>query len=72
MVYTIIPVTVLFACTSSYTMMQQGLQIGDNTFVSMVLATILATVYITYIARDKDIHHVIMIHENDVRCYVST
>ena len=68
MVYTIIPVTVLFTCTSSYAIIQQGLQIGDNTFVSTVLATIRATVYITYITRDIDIHHVIMIDENAARC----
>ena len=73
MVYTVIPVTVLFTCTSSYAIIQQGLQIGDNSRVSMIFATIHATVYITYITRDiDDIYHVIVIHENAVRCYVST
>ena len=40
------------------------------TFVSTVLATVRVTVYITHIARDKDIHHVIMIDENAVRSYL--
>ena len=70
MVYTMIPVMVLFTCTSSYAIIQKGLQIGDKTFVSTVLATIRATLYIRFITYDVDIHHVIMIHENATRCYL--